>query len=458
MEARKRKDRYADVPLFDFISKEAETTIKNEKQIIKRENAEKAIRMFGSLKPIADKIEQKKNNNIFETLSRIPAGTILDKTVNLLLDKTDFSANIIFWYVLASLGGYLTQRNKRIEFGTQAIAPNLWITILAKSSGGKTWILNKIKEFMGGKIYFYAPGWQSKAAFVADLAAGEKQNPPMKHCIIEIDEIAQTIKLFRSSGAGATLKEAHLTAYDGTMRHTTKTDGTIEIEDIALTVLAATVIDTFTDSITPEDLNDGYIQRYMLILSKENERNMQNWPYEIRRSEVEEIQNSFRAFAEKINNIEKFSISDKAKALWQKWYSDNFNKNLESHYKRYLWANLKIAAIYNALLEGDGIITPEDMSWSLRVTEDSLSSLYKIMDRYMHFDRWEKLNQKVRSIYEENPNISDRDVMRKATINAKILNIVKDTLTDRGYLSAPSQQQITDKQRLQPPAIDAVCQ
>ena len=76
----------------------------------------------------------------------------------------------------------------------------------------------------------------------------------------------------------------------------------------------------------------------------------------------------------------------------------------------------------------------------------------------MHFDRWEKLNQKVRSIYEENPNISDRDIMRKATINAKILSIVKDTLTDRGYLSAPSQQQITDKQRLQPPAIDAVCQ
>ena len=427
---RKKDSRYADLPFFDFITKA--TINENEKQIRERENAEKVVRLFGSLKRIDEKIEQKRNSNVFETLSRCPAGTILDGIVNLLLDKTDFAANIIFWYALAALGGYLTQQNKRIEFGTQSIAPNLWITILAKSGSGKTWILNKIKEFMSGEIYFYAPGWQSKAAFVADLA----QNQRIKHGIIEIDEIAQTIKLFRSQGSGATLKEAFLTSHDGFLRHTTKKDGTVEINDIALTILSATVVDTLSDSVTVEDLGDGFIPRFMFVLGNENERNMQNWPYEISADEVNEIQNNFHLFAEKINNIEKFTVTPAAKSAWQNWYFANFNKDLESHYKRYLWSNLKIAAIFNALLEGDGIITPEDMAWSLRVTEDSLSSLYKVMDRYMHFDKWEKLNQKVRTIYEENPGIIDREVMRKATINSKILTIVKTTLKDRGYLTS----------------------
>jgi len=292
-----------------------------------------------------------------------------------------------------------------------------------------------VKEISKNELDFNSAGYQSKAAFIADMALEpEECNPPLKHGILEIDELSQTVKLFRSNGAGATLKEAFLKAYDGKMNHATLQWGKVEVSDINITLLGATALSTFADSITPEDLQDGFLQRMMLIIADESERNMRNWPYKIDPTELAVLQDAFSAYAEKTKNIDKFELSNEAETVWRKWYFKHFNAELESHYKRYLWATLKIAAIFNTLLEADGVISEADMSWALRTTENALESLYTVMDKYLAFDKWEKLIQKTRLEYEKNPEISDRDICRKLTINQKVLNLIRTSLKDRGYM------------------------
>ena len=204
------------------------------------------------------------------------------------------------------------------------------------------------------------------------------------------------------------------------MSHTTLQTGKTEVSDINITILGATVLSTFADSITPEDLQDGFLQRIMLIIANESERNMQNWPYKkIDEPDIAELKGYFETYAGKAKKINEFTLTPEAENIWKDWYFKHFNADLESHYKRYLWATLKIAAIFNTLLESDGIIGEADISWALRTTENALESLYIVMDKYLAFDKWEKLIQKARMEYEKNPDISDRDICRKLTLNRK---------------------------------------
>lgn len=426
----KKNKRHSDLPLFDFIAHEKDSGQPSNNQSLSVES----VRFFGGLKLIKNEIDRKRKGGMLETLSRCPAGSILEKIVNLFWERTDMPLNMAFWFTLASLGGFLTQNNKRIKFGSQRIAPNLWISVLAKSCSGKTWILDRIMEISKNEIVFNGSGYQSKAAFIADMASKpEEGKPPLKHGILVIDELAQTVKLFRSNGAGATLKEAFLKSYDGKMSHTTLQTGKTEVSDINITILGATVLSTFADSITPEDLQDGFLQRIMLIIANESERNMQNWPYKIDEPDIAELKGYFETYAGKAKKINEFTLTPEAENIWKDWYFKHFNADLESHYKRYLWATLKIAAIFNTLLESDGIIGEADISWALRTTENALESLYIVMDKYLAFDKWEKLIQKARMEYEKNPDISDRDICRKLTLNRKVLNLIKTNLEDRGY-------------------------
>jgi hypothetical protein len=244
--------------------------------------------------------------------------------------------------------------------------------------------------------------------------------------------MAQNIKLFRTE-SGQGLKEAYLTMYGGKLNHTTKEDGKIKITDIFIAIAAATALETFQDSIKPEDLFDGYLQRFLIIIGNRKERNMKNWPYRWKEELIFEIKQSFDEYVNRAENIKSFSLSDEALEVWQKYYFDNFNPDLESHYKRYLWATLKIAAIYNTFLQADGIISESDMSWALRVIGLSLENLYEVMDKYLSFDQWERLTQRVRIYMENHPGVEDRKILMGLRISKKMLEIAKQNLKDRDY-------------------------
>lgn len=389
-----------------------------------------AVKFYFKLKNISREVQLKKESGLYNTLYLCPAGSIIEKFVKLFWNRTDIPLNIVYNSFLVALGGYLVQQDKKIMFSAQKIYTNLWILSLGKSAIGKTTIFDFISNYFGDKIAIDEPNYQTKAAMVDDF----NNFPETKRNVIIIDEIAQNIKLFRQAGSQQTLKEAYLNIYGGKISHTTKKDGKIQISDIFISIAAGTVISTFQECTTSEDNNDGYLPRFMFSLANDFERNMKNWPYIWKKTEIEAVQKTFREYTTRVQGIVEFHVNQKAISLLKKYYFEHFDSNLEAHYKRYLWATLKIAGIYNTLLECDGIISNIDMEWALRVIEQNLDSLYQVMDKYLSFNEFEKIIQKVRIFKDENTESSPRDVMRKLHLTKQTYETVINELKARDYL------------------------
>ncbi len=398
------------------------------------------VDFYFKLKTVAETIKEKKKTGLTDTLYLCPPDSFLEKMVSLFWTVTDIPLNMIFWTTLTSIGGYLTQLDKIIKYEAQTLYPNIWTLTLAPSGAGKSAVLDFLEFNFKNKIKIDEPNYRTKASVIADFSS----DVSMKRTVIKIDEMAQNVKLFRTE-SGQGLKEAYLTMYGGMyggkLNHTTKEDGKIQINDIFISIAAATALDTFQDAVKPEDLFDGFLQRFIIIIGNKKERNMKNWPYSWKEELISEIKQSFDEYTSRIKNIESFSLSEEARQIWRDYYFKHFNADLESHYKRYLWATLKIAAIYNSMLEADGIISKADILWALRAIEISLANLYEVLDKYLSFDQWERLTQRVRIYIENHPGTDDRKIMMGLHIPKKMLEIAKQNLKDREYkdLQADSQ-------------------
>ena len=178
------------------------------------------IKIHSELEAYISEVKKEERQNILKTYLRCPAGSILDTIVRTFATKTDTPANIALWITFATLGGYLVQKNKIIEFGRQIVGTNLWFIALAESGIGKSTLIDNIRDILSlnesGKIEFNQAGYRSKAAIVDDMV----KSKTVKKSIYIIDEVAQLIKLFHSnSDSGQSLKEAFLAAYSGHIEH-----------------------------------------------------------------------------------------------------------------------------------------------------------------------------------------------------------------------------------------------
>jgi len=396
----------------------------------RNEEAEATVLFFKKLEDHVKELRSMREKGVRETLMRCRPGSVLEDIVQLFWDRTDLPLTLAYWYTLGILGGIITQGNRPITFGDQLIDANLWVLLMAESGMGKTWTLNRIKN-LAGDVVINEAGYRTKPALIHDL----NENPEYRRGVLCIDEMAQTIRLFRRE-SGADLKEAFLMSYDGKLSSTTKKDGRIEIPDIAFTVLACTVLSTFTRTLTDEDMLDGFVQRFLLIKADEKERNMKNWPYEIHESDTAGIREKMERWREKLEGIRGFYLTRDAHDLWKNWYHKHFAVEYESYYKRYLWATLKMAAVFHTLgTRVDGNITVEDMGYAIRALDNSLESLYEIMDRHMNFSAVERTVQAVRGHIERFPQRTSREVLRALKLSKGELVTALKILRDRDQVA-----------------------
>lgn len=396
------------------------------------EEAEATVLFFKKLETHILELRKMREKGVHETLMRCRPGSVLEDIVQLFWDKTDLPLTLAYWYTLGILGGMITQRGIQISYGDQRIDTNLWVLLMAESGMGKTWTLNRIKGLAGAEnVVINEAGYRTKPALIADL----NENPEYRKGVLCIDEMAQTIRLFRRE-SGADLKEAFLMGYDGHLASTTKKDGRVEIPDIAFTVLACTVLSTFTRTLTDEDMLDGFVQRFLLIKADEKERNMKNWPYLIEEKDSAGIREKMTAWREGINRIRGFYLTREASELWINWYHRHFDVDYESYYKRYLWATLKMAAIFHTMgPKIDGNITVEDMGYAIRALDNSLESLYEIMDKHMNFSAVERTVQTVRGHIERFPQRTSREILRSLKLSKGELVAALKVLRDRGQVT-----------------------
>lgn len=385
-------------------------------------------------------LRKKREEGLIETLYRCPPGSVLEKIVNLFWEYTDIPLNMVFWMTLTVLGGYLTQRDVKIRLGRQEIYPNLWTLVLAESGVGKTFSIKLLKSALSEDVYVHEPSYQSKAALVADLYAHKEA----RKAVVVIDEFGQVLRLIHSRNED--LKQALLLAYDGEVEHTTKKEGRIVVDDVALSILAATVLSVFHQIATPEDLLDGLMQRFLMVEARMHERNLQNWPYIIPEEAILGIKHASKQFTEKVEQYTELEVSPQAIEIWRKFYLKHWNPDLESHYKRYLFATLKIAGIYYYLTDSsEGKISPQHIGWALRAMDDSLEALYNFMSK-KGFDKWSKLADRVERYLMARPSATLRDLLRGLSIKKAHAEIACRILVQRGRMSPEKFKQFFGKE------------
>lgn len=394
----------------------------------KKEAQEIAIFWDGLYRYIQEQ-RRRREEGLIEALWRCPPGSILEQMVHLFWENTDIPLNMVYWMTLTVLSGYLTQAGVKIFLRDQAIKPNMWTLILGESGVGKTWTIKTITQALESDVYIHEPSYQSKAALVVDLY----QNPKARKAVLIIDEFGQVLRLIHSRNED--LKQAFLLAYDGEIEHCTKKEGYILVKDVALSILAATVLSTFHQVVSPEDLLDGLMQRFLLVEARDSERNLQNWPYLIDNRQIYAIKEAAKKFAAKVQTQKELRPTPEAIETWRNFYFRFWDPDLESHYKRYLFSAIKIAAIFYYLTDGiDGRITHQHMGWALRSLDDSLEALYDFM-KGKGFTKWTQIAEKVEKILASQPNATVRDICRKLTAKKAHVEVACRILVQRGSMS-----------------------
>ncbi len=406
----RKKKRSESYPLFDLIEK-------------KEERAKEMVQFYTRLKILTD--DMKKREDILRIKYLCPAGSFLDKITSLFWDKTSVATSLVFWGGLCSMGTYLTMRKIPIEIGSQIIFPNLWILAVADSGWGKTYTDQRLSTITGDRIERIPGDFTSKAAIIQELKQTTGKG------LIVRDEVGQQLKMMKNP-AYLTLKDAMLSLYDGSLKHITKKDGQIVLDDLAMSYFGCTVPSTLSTCLSAEDLVDGFLQRFVVYLTNKKERNMENVLYEILHDEIDDLKNVFDLWTTSSIKIKKFILSNEAKEAWIWWYKKYFKEEHESYYRRYMFSGIKYAAIYNSMLNKNGIISLEDMEWAIRLTEISLDSLYQVMEDYMGFNKWENSLTRIVRYIKDHPTITARSLQLNLKIKAdELFYILQNMYVER---------------------------
>jgi len=425
--ASKTKKKRKNLPLLAFIE-------------AKKKEAQEVAIFWDGLRQYMQAQAKAEEEGLITTLYRCPAGTVLDEVVRLFWEKTDIPLNMVYWMTLTLLSGYLTQTDVSIILGDQVIRPNLWTLILGESGIGKTWSIQTITKAMEEDVCVHEPSYQSKAAFVMDL----NQNPEARKAVVVIDEFGQVLKLIHDRNTD--LKQAFLLAYDGQIEHTTKKEGKIVVPDVAISILAATVLSVFHQVARPEDLLDGLMQRFLLVEARMHERRLENWPYIVSEQDLWPVKKACKEFVERVQTCKKLKPTPEAIEVWKKFYCSYWNPDLESHYKRYMFVALKLAAIFYYLVDGiDGEINHRHMGWALRALHDALSSLYNFMAN-KGFSHWTDMANRVEKTILLHPKATVRDLLRRLNLRKAHLEVACRILVQRGSMSPQKFKELFGKE------------
>jgi len=212
------------------------------------------------------------------------------------------------------------------------------------------------------------------------------------------------------------LKDFFLRSYDGgpIERHTKK-DGLIRIEEVYLSFFGTTVLETFTKTLKEEDLLDGFMQRFLVHIPEKIEKVVPL--YIIPEHEIEAMAERYQRLIDELQSEapKEFVITEMGIKTYNMWFEQNFNKNLKSYYRRYMFAVMKLALVYRLLLwpreRFDNIVDKEHIGWALRVIDLNLDSLYVLMADYMAFDKYDSLVKRVERYMKNHPKCTRRDVV-----------------------------------------------
>lgn len=349
----------------------------------------------------------RQQEDVLKVLYACPPASILESVVHVTKEYTDIPPSISFFAMLCLMGAKATQKGFGVWVGTQVVRPNLWVLTLAPSGTGKTYAISQIcLRAINGDVEML-PQTSTAAGLVKLLA----DHPNKAAAILLRDEMAQLFKMLRKD-AYIDLKDFLLRSYDGgTIERHTKKDGLIRVANVFISIYGTTVLETFARSLKDEDLMDGFMQRFMVHIAEKRDKIVPL--YVIPDCAMEEVRRKWKKFVDVLDSRESktLPLTERAKKLYERWFIENFDRALDSYYRRYMFSAIKIGLIY-ALLKGSVYVDEECIGWSIRVVTMCLDSLYKLMQEYLSFDEYDSLIRRVERYIKEHPGCTRRDIVR----------------------------------------------
>jgi hypothetical protein len=334
---------------------------------------------------------------------------VLRKIISNFDRETDIPLEMVTFFCLSFIAGFLLQNRARLTKGSQYIYPDLWTIILASSGKSKTFSSSIIRD-ASGIIPNFSGGIVSGKAFLFEL---QENN----FGFMFRDEINQLLKGIEDNPQYADLRDYLLQSYDGIMIDRKTGDYRICIENPRLVICGATVDETFAKGMKLESLLDGFSQRFLYVLATADKRKKFFDYLDYNRGQIigglkeyfdsiKEILPEKEPGAEFIEYqlIPKFLdiIKDELRLAFRK-----YDKIPESFLRRIYYSIYKYSLIYHfILLKHNNLIDEEDLRYSSKCAILHVKWLKDVLDM-LGFD---SVNRDIKNIDKAVQKLSDKKV------------------------------------------------
>jgi hypothetical protein len=153
-----------------------------------------------------------------------------------------------------------------------------------------------------------------------------------KRLLLVFDELKSFVS--KATIEGSTLLPAVNTFFEGNKFHSATKTHTLKMDDVYLSLLAASTLDTFSRMWTPTFLDIGFLNRLWLVHDR-GERKF-SIPREIPRLELIPLQKKLGTLLENFQGEQvRLPVTDEAREIFDKWYfnqeSSPFTKRLDTY-------------------------------------------------------------------------------------------------------------------------------
>lgn len=380
---------------------------------------------------------RKSQTSAWRGQSAVPPGSFAEVVTEAFRQATDIPLELPLAAIMSVISGRLLRAECLIDLHGQKVKPILWTIALATSGSGKSFATRRVLDVTGQTNLFPEPA--SAAKFVQDLA---EQN----NSLWIRDEFGQFLRSLDQQSHLAELRDYLLRLYDGQqIARRTKTDP-ISIDNPALTILGATVLETFKECVGPESLVDGFAQRFNFIIAPADPlRSAADFPLYDLRDHHDAMRRAW-ASVEEIPLHASYTVGEDAINTFKTAFRAMMPGDTlpVSFFRRLMFSAVRYAAVYHLLLGDSGDeLTARDMAWALRMVALHLEDARQLLDDYGlgELERTVRRVEEVKAAVEaEGRRCKPRDLCRRiaairtANEAKALLQLVEESDEKRGRI------------------------
>jgi len=358
-------------------------------------------------------------------------------------EGTDAPADFHPFVALAMLSTALG-KNIWIEAAWGRIYPHLWLCLVAPSGVRKSSAI-----WIGAHILTDAV---PEAMLVDDFSREALVSSLMKQSagVFIWDEFAEKLEMMKRDYMKGSM-EFITRLYDSRpVKRRTQKDGTVQVEDTAVGILAATTVEWLEERLRLRDLAGGFIARMLFIAADAGQRTASKPPFYMGKAASWQVRESLVQYLQGITGLHGcVEVEDKEGFIaWQQKFENEMHNDgpMAPFVNRASVQALKLGMAYQAsagfphMMGGGLLLGKEAMGKGIRAYESAYERTRYIITERVAPDRDSLLLRKMRDMMEEAQQrgepLWEREVYRRMHMRSDALKRYIETLIRGGEWKA----------------------